>query len=184
MKELTTYIIEKFKINKKTKGDAPKITNLSDKYSVGDICLKIVDTGIRPQKRVYIDAIKITNVTKTKLEYAYVTNINDKGTRFIQMKRNDVSRINDYNYFFTSGMTSTTIIVTREDSINILKQIKKDNYKFDTYKSLHKSSNTVESDLIPVMQAKECGVTYNGYSDFTSFTDESYNKLLQAYDKS
>ena len=183
MKELSSYIVEKFKINKDTKGEGPKIVNLSDKYSVGDICLKIVQAGIQSQSRVYIDVVKITDVSKTKIIYEYVTTINDHGTRFMEMKKNEVSKIAENNYFHSSGRSSTTILVTREDSIRILKKIKEDNYKFDLYNSLNVNGRK-NLDLVPVMQVKPRKEAWEGYDAFEPLTDESYNKLLKAYEKS
>ena len=67
MKYISSYITEKFKISKSTKGVAPKVEYITDNYSKGDICLKLVQAGIKSQTRIYLDLIRINLVLETSL---------------------------------------------------------------------------------------------------------------------
>ena len=175
MNNLSQFIIEKLRINKDTLTKEKEIKVLTDKYEKGDICLKITNKGIRSQERVTIDVIQIIEKTKTILRYKFLTNIGtDYSSAFIQMKPSDNNRINDYNYCFESGRTSTSIYIPHQDCRKILEKIKKDK-KFDYFKTLHLGFPNTTDNKIPVMQCKTKHP--NSFEDYEPISDENINKI-------
>ena len=164
-----TKITEKLQINKDSKikkvdPNAP----LYEKYSKGDRCLYMVNSGLQSQECVKIDVIEITRITKTILEYKYITTTSRENGYPCKITFKDLK---GNNYISTSGITSTTIYITADDSLDVIKQIRDNGNKIDIYKLLWKSGKN-KIDLVPVV---ERGLNR---SDFKNITDDTL-KLIE-----
>jgi len=164
-----TKITEKLQINKDSKikkvdPNAP----LYEKYSKGDRCLYMVNSGLQSQECVKIDVIEITRITKTILEYKYITTTSRENRYPCKITFKDLK---GNNYISTSGITSTTIYITADDSLDVIKQIRDNGNKIDIYKLLWKSGKN-KIDLVPVV---ERGLNR---SDFKNITDDTL-KLIE-----
>ena len=170
-----TKITEKLHINKNSKvNEVDPNTPLYEKYKRGDKCLYMVDSGLQSQECVKIDVIEITRITKTILEYKYITttsrlNYISGGTIKFKDKKSD-------NYISSSNNSATAICITAEDSLDVLDQIKKNNNKIDIYKLLWKFGRN-KIDLLPVVELKD-GETGVKRSDFKDITDKTL-KLIE-----
>lgn len=169
-----TKIIEKLQINKDSKvkkvdPNAP----LYEKYHKGDRCLCMVDFGLQSQACVKIDVIEITRITKTILEFKYITHISREGGDHCRITFKDLK---GDNYISTSGTTSTTIYVTSDDSLNVIEEIRDNNNKIDIYKLLWKFGRN-KIDLLPVVERKD-GTEGFKRSDFKNITDDTL-KLIE-----
>ena len=168
-------ITEKLHINKdssisKIDPDIP----LYEKYKRGDKCLYMVDSGLRSQACIKIDVIEITRVTKTILEYKFITttsrlNYTSGGTIKFKDRKTD-------NYISSSNSSTTAICITADDSLNVIEQIRDNGNKIDIYKLLWKSGR-ISIDLLPVVELKD-GETGIKRSDFKDITDKTL-KLIE-----
>ncbi len=169
-----TKITEKLQINKDSKvkkvdPNAP----LYEKYHKGDKCLYMVDSGLQSQACVKIDVIEITRITKTILEFKYITHISREGGDHCRITFKDLK---GDNYISTSGTTSTTIYVTSDDSLNVIEEIRDNGNKIDIYKLLWKFGRN-KIDLLPVVERKD-GTEGFKRRDFKNITDDTL-KLIE-----
>lgn len=174
MIDINTYIIEKLKIDKNSSVKKNNDLPLYQRYSKGDRCLVINESGLQNQTKIRIEVIEIQRVTKTLVNAIVITNVT--GYYFNAFKYKD-NKSN--NYISNSGTTSSWMIVTSEDSLDILEMIKKNNYKLDFYSILWKSGRRMEPDLIPVVEKIE-GTDGSSFKDYKPITPEKFKELEDA----
>lgn len=186
MKRINFYISEKLKLNNSTEVEEKEYKLLTDKYDKGDKCLLLTDVGLRSQERILIDAVKITEKSKTILRYKFLTNIcTDYSNHLIcfsRMKSSDIYRINDYNYAFLSVNKFTEMLIPPQDCKEIFDLIEKNNYKLDFYETLHKNEFHKEKDYIKIKQLKEGKNKKNEFTfeDYEDITKDTFDKIKSA----
>ena len=177
MNNLSNYIIEKLRINKDISVKEKEIKVLTDKYEVGDICLIVKHAGLRGQERITIDAIQITEKTKTILRYKYLTHFNNDFTSsYLKMTPTDVKKVTGIKYAFNSGTTSATIYITREDSLDILNKIRKDG-GIDWFKELYIEYKSNKENITPAYQLKKYNTSSNKFNDYEPIKTETLDKI-------
>lgn len=166
MKDIKEYIFEK-------SSDNPNV-NLSINYSVGDKCLYLRHSGLRSQEKVTIELVKLTKVTKTILGFEFLTH-------FSTRQKNDQikfkpSQLQRYDYMFTSGMSSTTMIISNESVNDILKLIEENNNKLDLYSLLH-GENQRQDYLVPVKKLIDIDTFNPKFDDYENISKEILNEI-------
>ena len=150
---------------------------IMSQYANGDKCLYLHDSGLRHQEKITIEAVQITKVTKTLLEFDYLTHFSvSEGSKSRQIKCKK-----SYNniYASTSGMSSTTMIIPKSDTDKVLKLIGKNKYKLDFYTILWGESQRKDY-LKPVMQLKN-NKTYDlSFDDYENVSKETIDKIKEA----
>lgn len=161
MKNINDYIFE-------------SLNEVMSQYVKGDKCLYLRDSGLRNQEKVTIEVVQITKVTKTLLEFDYLTHFSiSEGTKNSQIKCK--KSYNDI-YVSTSGMMSTTMIIPKTDTAKILKLIEKNNNKLDFYTVLWNKDQR-KDHMNPVMQLKD-NKTYNPkFDDYENISKETIDKI-------
>lgn len=181
MKEFSEYIVEKLKINKDTKVKEKEIKYLSDRYEVGNICLKITECGIGNSQKVKIEVVKISKISKTIITYEYITHnciSQSKNSDYTKHNRSDSTALNKYKYFFHSSGYSTTMIINHEDCIDILNQIKKDGMKFDFFEHLWMEGRKNKSFTRVVQFKKDAHYWDPTNDDYEELSEERLNKMI------
>jgi len=150
---------------------------IMSQYAKGDKCLYLHNSGLRNQEKVTIEAVQITKVTKTLLEFDYLTHFSvSEGSKNKQIKCKK-----SYNniYASTSGMTSTTMIIPKTDTAKILKLIEKNDNKLDFYTVLW-GKDQRKDYMNPVMQLKDNQTYDPKFDDYENVSKETIDKIKAA----
>ena len=167
MKNINDYIFESLN------------EEVMSQYAKGDKCIYLRDSGLRNQSKITIEVVQINKVTKTLLGFDYLTHFSlseSNKNRQIKYKK---SFSNDDAYAFTSGMTSTTMIISKADTSKILKLIEKNDYKLDFHNVL-RGEEQRKDYMIPVMQLKDNQTYDPKFDDYENISKETIDKIKVA----
>lgn len=151
--------------------------DLMSQYTKGDKCLYLRNSGLRNQEKITIEAVQITKVTKTLLEFDYLTHFSiteNNASKQIKCKKS-----HDNIYASTSGMTATTMIIPKADTVKILKLIEKNDNKLDFYTVLWNKEQRKDY-MNPVMQLKDNKVFDPKFDDYENISKETIDKIKDA----
>ena len=122
MKNINTYIIEKFKISK----DIEIPDDIYDKYNVGDNCLLFIHYNNRKGKSYHlIDAVQIEKINKKSIRLKYLTKTSEQNKSIISKPFiPDDEQFEKYLYY-TKSFNINMLLIPKDDALKILKTIEK-----------------------------------------------------------
>ena len=136
MKNINTYIIEKFKISKDI---------AIDKYSVGDICLslsffdksvKFPSINYNGEGLIFIDIATIVKKEKDDIIYMFLTDLSHIKGKEISMESLQLEESKEKSkYYHYTNSLFCELLLTQEDSIDIINTLSKSN-EIDFFKLL------------------------------------------------
>ena len=152
MNSLSQYILEKFKISK----DIKNINSIEDKYSDGDICLKLSLYKVHDIKSISISLGKIFALDfengKMRMSsasiYEFEINRGLNEPDFGKNYRYNFRDIKKYNYIYLKKelqVYDDVILIPSNKAIEVLNKIVKNNTL-----NLHDFINTMDNEEIPV----------------------------------
>ena len=181
MISINTYILEKLNINKDIEIEDKEIKCLTDLYEIGDKCLIVKLKGIGFNPKVHLDAIEITDKSKTILRFKCLTNTgwSCEGSR-LNVNRNNNMKINSYKAAWTDSSGSPYLIVPYNESKDVVKEIEDNDLKLKSFSNLYVIHQEPKEHNYPIVEMKNKGLGEWDSKNLKLITKESFNEIKKA----
>ena len=179
---LDTYIIEKLHLNKDIKNPNKEISCLTDLYEVGDKCLIIKLTGIGINPKIHIDAVEITNKSKTILYFKCLTNTGwscDKSRLIVN--RNDNIKIKTFKTAWHDGSSSIYIMIPTSEVNEVLEQIEDNNLKVKNFSNLYIKNQSLYINDYKLVEMKNKKEGEWHASNLTLMSQSSFDEIKRVF---